>query len=636
MAHTRMMGEDDHSALLVLQQAYTNPQLLDEYAAVQAQVAAAAASSYKSHHHHDHDNPHMLPAIVSPASLMSDVANSNLTDELEAIGKNPSSKRSQITAVADPAPLLAQVDSSILEPSQSASISPLAVSPSANPHKPLRRWLFDFPTSLDRFFWTMDTKVTQFIQRPLATVGGQTTLIEEEIMEANELASQARLEMAVSNHDRLPISPTNNRMRRIISHSTASTEPLRKSMAVTGTNKVLVFLALLYTSLTTIELGVFFPLFLFMSGWDEIGTLTLLVNSFAAVFSQVFKRFVWRPRPWMCGRAITVKRDKTSSFPSRAVVCAVVYAYGFSHLFYPPHSVPLSFEFGLILAFAVGAGVSRIFVGAHFASDCIAGFVLGATFCSIGSGFNRLFEGSCGGCYARLQPNCYAETLAQELDFHGFLRANMLTMGLTSGLSIIVVGLAMSSPLHFWTKCTSIFGILFPCFAFRLVLLCPSHNTEGLALLRVNDRPAAFIVQSLLVASGLLIFTKLLSKLTVLETTVQLTAESQSSDESPFSHRDTIDDSYRSLTASTLESSLIEPNHTNDDPLHPSESISTTSQSVTFGLGHTAASSKHFLQFASIKTMAWNLSIYFIAYSTVFLVLMVWRILYASKEFPPN
>eukprot|EP00769_Ergobibamus_cyprinoides_P002729 gnl/Ergobibamus_cyprinoides/3877.p1 GENE.gnl/Ergobibamus_cyprinoides/3877~~gnl/Ergobibamus_cyprinoides/3877.p1 ORF type:complete len:123 (+),score=20.99 gnl/Ergobibamus_cyprinoides/3877:317-685(+) len=67
------------------------------------------------------------------------------------------------------------------------------------------------------------------------------------------------------------------------------------------------------------------PVVLLFAGLDSLATPLIPLMFFAALVSQIPKRFVWRDRPFMAGRATQFRRDLTSSFPSRAVTCAVVY-----------------------------------------------------------------------------------------------------------------------------------------------------------------------------------------------------------------------------------------------------------------------------------------------------------------------
>ena len=70
-------------------------------------------------------------------------------------------------------------------------------------------------------------------------------------------------------------------------------------------------------------------------GLDDVATESTYLILVTAFFSQIPKRFIWRYRPYVVGRAEGRRRDITSSFPSRAVTCGVVYSYalcrGFAH-----------------------------------------------------------------------------------------------------------------------------------------------------------------------------------------------------------------------------------------------------------------------------------------------------------------
>lgn len=428
LVHHSVPSHMDRSALLALQSAYSNPQMEDDYRVGSAESDRSSTVT-------------MLPASVGVSSHLARShenyfrSSGSMDDSVSSPLGRSASRR------VDPTPLLA-VDEPPAARTGSVSRS------SSDPHKPLRRWLFDFPEKLDRFFEPFDTVVTRFVQYPLATVGGLTTSLEEEILESNEMTNQQRRD--VEEHRRTHSVNTPPPSEAHSHRRPSQSMVLQRSLAITWGNKAMVGLALVYTALTTIEIGVLFPLFLFLSGWDELATLQLLTTSLTALGSQCFKRFVWRQRPWMQGRAIQVKRDKTSSFPSRAVVCAVVYAYGFSHLFFPPGSVPVWLYSTLVVFFSLGAAISRIFVGAHFASDCLVGFLLGAAFCGIGSGLSAALQTGCSTCYP--VHNCYAHDLAHEATFASFFSLDMVTMGIISGISVLCVGLAMSSPLQFWTK----------------------------------------------------------------------------------------------------------------------------------------------------------------------------------------
>ena len=76
-----------------------------------------------------------------------------------------------------------------------------------------------------------------------------------------------------------------------------------------------------------LQCGVVSPFILYIFGWDDVATELTYLILVTAFCSQIPKRFVWRYRPYVVGRADGRRLDRTSSFPSRAVTCGVVYAY---------------------------------------------------------------------------------------------------------------------------------------------------------------------------------------------------------------------------------------------------------------------------------------------------------------------
>lgn len=588
----------DRSHLLALQSQYTspvpNPQLEELYSRHSTQPSSLAhefaplrnaASDFSpppSPPRHSAKLPHFAPQRSEQA------ADTDIDRDRDA-----SSPR------IDPTPLLT-ADLSLSD----SSLSPTLLAAAADPHKPVRRWLYDFSPALNAFFWRCDNAVTQWVQAPLRTVGGLTTSLEEEILESNEMAlnQSRRYGLGADRRDATREghgggsgnttvngsgSAESTDSRPVVSRSSMV---LQRSLAITRCNKAMVTLALIYTALTTIEIGVCATLFLFLVGLDTLATMCLFTTLCVALGSQCFKRFVWRARPWMAGRAIQVKRDLTSSFPSRAVTCAVVYAYVFAHVFYPPHAVPVQAFLPPVLLFAAGAGVARIFVGAHYFSDCLFGFVLGCAFTAMGSLLNRAVESGCAACYARASAGaaCYAATDEQRLSAATLGDLNGLTLLAVSGLSIALAGLAMSSPLHFWKKNIPIFGLLAPCLAFRLVLLCPGHNSAGVALAAARDPDPTLVVAALLIAAAALLFAKLVNRLTVVSSAATLSDDADLSDDAEA------------------------------DP-------------AAAARAHSDAVHRLFMQFSSFKIVLWNLAVFFFVFAVIFIALAAWRIEYAPQ-----
>lgn len=54
------------------------------------------------------------------------------------------------------------------------------------------------------------------------------------------------------------------------------------------------------------------PLMLFTLGADTAGTLATYLMLSLALLSQIPKRFLWRSRPYMVGRAVSVGRPRAA------------------------------------------------------------------------------------------------------------------------------------------------------------------------------------------------------------------------------------------------------------------------------------------------------------------------------------
>lgn len=77
------------------------------------------------------------------------------------------------------------------------------------------------------------------------------------------------------------------------------------------------------SAFSTIEIGMTVPFLCFFLGWDAAAQIWLSFALALAIIPQLPKRFIWRPRPYMAGRAKKFGKEHTSSFPSRAVTVRI-------------------------------------------------------------------------------------------------------------------------------------------------------------------------------------------------------------------------------------------------------------------------------------------------------------------------
>jgi membrane-associated phospholipid phosphatase len=257
-------------------------------------------------------------------------------------------------------------------------------------------------------------------------------------------------------------------------------------------------LALAITGCTTIELAFVVPVVLFVTGWDSLATEFTYLALTTALVSQIPKRFLWRSRPYVAGRAQTRRKDKTSSFPSRAVTCAVVYSFAVcfavidrSH----PHTIQWWMPLVVLIAFLL-ASFARINLGVHYPSDCVGGILQGAAICAVGTLLWEVDVVACGSCSSDM---CYSPE-AGAITWHTLSRANWWVMGCLFVVMAGIVGICLAKPLDFWAKCDRVFGMLFPCVAFRVTFLCPAPLNDNASLTSPSWPPAWY---SYLVGIGL-------------------------------------------------------------------------------------------------------------------------------------
>jgi membrane-associated phospholipid phosphatase len=257
-------------------------------------------------------------------------------------------------------------------------------------------------------------------------------------------------------------------------------------------SRLVTYFSLFVTFLTTIELGTSAPLILYIFGLDRLAHRGVMIAFVLATVSQIPKRFLWRYRPYTVGRALQVRRDKTSSFPSRAVTCAVVYAYfmayAFSGQLFSSATIPA------ILFSALCASFARVNLGVHYPSDCLFGVLQGVFTCLVGTGFS----------FAVPMPEYRPEgpeTPAISDWSSGGISWTVIVMFYFSGVAVAL--LSVVPPVRFWQKSHHVFGMLFPSLCFQLTFLYRDWALENSALREPAMPPPPF---SYLVAIGLTAF----------------------------------------------------------------------------------------------------------------------------------
>lgn len=227
------------------------------------------------------------------------------------------------------------------------------------------------------------------------------------------------------------------------------------------------FFAMTLTAFTAIETSLFVPPCLFALGYDAAGGLSTSVLLVLGVVSQMPKKFIFRARPWMVGRALPIRRDKTSSFPSRAVVCAVVFSWlaakslELERVLERPLP-PILLWVGILLV-ACCAAAARVNVGAHYPSDTVLGFMLGCLIINIGARLEDIWQGM--GCSVMIK-------YANELDEGVLSTGRQWSFRNLSLVTAIAYVMTLISIQGFWAKCSYVYGLLMASTAFRASFLC--------------------------------------------------------------------------------------------------------------------------------------------------------------------
>jgi len=235
----------------------------------------------------------------------------------------------------------------------------------------------------------------------------------------------------------------------------------------------------LFTALTSIEASLPFPMILFALGYDVAGSSITMIIFMLTILSQLPKRFLWRTRPWVNGRAKKVRTDSTSSFPSRGVICGIVFPISAMYAIEQETGnkfSPLLFTVVAIIS-VICTSFARVNVGAHYPSDTIFGILLGAVVQAVG--FWSL------GVWDRLGSPSHPKSM-YATDPGGFIIVGAIWSRLPLGRLIVsaVVSFAVTiiTMRSFWLKCNYVYGLLLSSFTFRVVFLSASAFRAGTSL----------------------------------------------------------------------------------------------------------------------------------------------------------
>ena len=164
------------------------------------------------------------------------------------------------------------------------------------------------------------------------------------------------------------------------------------------------------------------------------------------IVAQFPKRMFFRNRPWRKRVAIKLSSDQASSFPSRSSMFAVTALF----------SILIFFEKDTwkIICYCVGAAIpilhSRVYLGAHFFSDCMVAFITVRLSSNQGSTAQHLLllHLSLKSLYRLLRRN----RRLQDVHFEPNRRAYFFAF-------MFVLNIALSAhPIYFWNKSAPMMG----------------------------------------------------------------------------------------------------------------------------------------------------------------------------------
>lgn len=273
--------------------------------------------------------------------------------------------------------------------------------------------------------------------------------------------------------------------------------------------------SVIITSITAIEVALPISATLYAIGYDAAAALVASCVLTLALISQLPKKFLHRSRPWVVSRARAIRTDTTSSFPSRAVVCAVVFGWLAHHVVYgfdyQGNSLLLQLDANSIspiliwLSIVVGSFLSafaRINVGAHYPSDTICGFFLGCFIVKVGVWLESSWASRCINTTNALVKDVNYVPISswwnviKLTSYRDFIPATILSYLL-----------AIISMQGFWVKCGYVYGMLLSAIVFRFTYICPTIVSSSRVGIFLDSSPSRSIRTNVLISLYFILLT---------------------------------------------------------------------------------------------------------------------------------
>jgi hypothetical protein len=128
-----------------------------------------------------------------------------------------------------------------------------------------------------------------------------------------------------------------------------------------------------------------------------------------------------------------------------------------------------------IVLSTVSSAWARVFLGAHYPSDCLFSLPQAILILTLVGLLYYLEKWLCGSCSPNVSPGNSCYTDVSDFDPYGapFPWTNVVIATVFSLVGGVLVLLAARPPLKFWDKIHYVYGLILPTIAFRLTFLCP-------------------------------------------------------------------------------------------------------------------------------------------------------------------